>query len=48
MVDVVQVVFHIVLTLVMCLAANMLWLSRNLTKRQIEEVELRIQKLKQE
>ena len=48
MVDVVQVVFHVVITLVMCLAANMLWFSRKLTKRQIEEVELRIQKLKQE
>lgn len=48
MVDVVQVIFHIVLIGVMCLAANMLWHSRKLMKRQIEETELRIQKLKQE
>lgn len=48
MADIVQVIFHVVLSGVMCLSANMLWHSRKLMKRQIEEVELRIQKLKQE
>ncbi|MDW0618363.1 hypothetical protein P2G70_12685 [Mannheimia haemolytica] len=46
--EITQSIFHIVLAGVMCLAANMLWYSRKLIRRQIEETELRIQKLKQE
>lgn len=48
MAEITQSIFHIVLAGVMCLAANMLWHSRKMMKLQIKEIELRIQKLKQE
>lgn len=48
MVDVLQAIFYLICIGVMCLTGNMLFHSRKLIKRQREEVELRIKKLKSE
>lgn len=48
MVNVLQVIFYLSCIGVMCLTGNMLWHSRKLMKRQREQVELQIEKLKEE
>lgn len=46
MVDVVQIIFYLICIGVMLLVGNVMWVSRNLLKRQLEQIELEIQKIK--